>query len=123
MDNKYWTYHAATDTPTLDDAKAVNAIRHETTHIEWDKLTPGMKREIVRMSDTERVRAFLTITGRERAFYPGFAVEYTRWLIDTKYRAYLAGVPFVKVRGSEFIVTDWRAFTAYCQALALTPLA
>lgn len=44
----FWTYHAATETPTLATAIALGKIAATTTKEEWEKLTPGMKREIVR---------------------------------------------------------------------------
>jgi hypothetical protein len=44
----FWTYQAATPTPTLAEALAVKAIAPGTTEREWNQLTPGMKREIVR---------------------------------------------------------------------------
>lgn len=44
----FWTYKAASETPSLEDAIKVGAISSTTTEVEWNKLGPGMKREIVR---------------------------------------------------------------------------
>lgn len=44
----YWTYQAATATPTLAEAIEAGAIRPDTTEAAWLSLTPGMRREIVR---------------------------------------------------------------------------
>lgn len=43
-----WTYRAAGPTPSLAEALNLGAIHSGTTQDGWDKLTPGMKREIVR---------------------------------------------------------------------------
>lgn len=47
-DEGYWTYKAASETPSLADAVWVGAVKPETTLEEWYKLSPGMRREIVR---------------------------------------------------------------------------
>ena len=47
-DESYWTWKAATPTPTLDEAIWSGAIPANTTEKEWYKLSPGMRREIVR---------------------------------------------------------------------------
>ena len=47
-DEEYWTYKASTPTPTLEDAIWCGAINPHTTEVEWFKLSPGMRREIVR---------------------------------------------------------------------------
>lgn len=47
-DEWYWTYKAATPTPTLEQAKASGAVRSDMTDDAWHTLTPGMRREIVR---------------------------------------------------------------------------
>jgi hypothetical protein len=44
----FWMYEAASETPTLAEAIKAGAIAANTTEAEWNKLTPGMKREIVR---------------------------------------------------------------------------
>ena len=44
----FWSYQASTPTPSLEEAIQLKAINANTTQQEWDKLTPGMKREIVR---------------------------------------------------------------------------
>ena len=44
----FWSYQAATETPTLETAIAANAIRADTTQQQWEALSPGMRREIVR---------------------------------------------------------------------------
>lgn len=46
-DEYYWTYHAATPTPTLEQAKEIKAVRDDMTEKQWTSLTPGMRREIV----------------------------------------------------------------------------
>ena len=46
-DEWYWTYKAATPTPTLEQAKASGAVRSDMTEQAWHSLTPGMRREIV----------------------------------------------------------------------------
>lgn len=47
-DEWYWTYKAATKTPTHAEALALGAIRSDMTEEQWRSLTPGMRREIVR---------------------------------------------------------------------------
>lgn len=45
----FWSYHAATATPSYDDAIACGAISADRmTEESWQSLTPGMRREIVR---------------------------------------------------------------------------
>jgi hypothetical protein len=44
----FWTYQAATPTPSLHEAINAGAIAPSTTPEQWDALTPGMRREIVR---------------------------------------------------------------------------
>lgn len=44
----FWDYQAATETPTLQDAVLRGAISSKTTESQWAKLSPGMRREIVR---------------------------------------------------------------------------
>lgn len=44
----FWTYQSSTPVPSLEEAVELGAIAANTTQKEWDKLTPGMKREIVR---------------------------------------------------------------------------
>jgi hypothetical protein len=48
MPRTFWTYQAATPTPTLEQAIAAGAIAATTTPAQWAALTPGMRREIVR---------------------------------------------------------------------------
>lgn len=47
-DEKYWTYKGATPTPSLAEAVAAGAMSFDTTDEDWHKLSPGMRREIVR---------------------------------------------------------------------------
>lgn len=47
-DESYWIYKASSPTPSLLDAKWCGAIKPDTTEEEWYKLSPGMRREIVR---------------------------------------------------------------------------
>lgn len=44
----FWSYQAATETPSLEYAIAANAISANTTQQQWEALSPGMRREIVR---------------------------------------------------------------------------
>jgi hypothetical protein len=44
----YWTYQAATSTPTLAEAIEAGAVKPDTSEAAWNSLTPGMRREIVR---------------------------------------------------------------------------
>lgn len=44
----FWSYQADTETPSLEYAIAANAISANTTHQQWDALSPGMRREILR---------------------------------------------------------------------------
>ena len=44
----YWTYKAASPTPSYEEAIWFKAIHPNTTESEWNKLSPGMKREIFR---------------------------------------------------------------------------
>lgn len=48
MTSRYVPYKPSEPTPTLVEAVALKAISPSTTEAEWDKLTPGMKREVVR---------------------------------------------------------------------------
>ena len=48
-DEPYWTYRAATPTPSYTDAVHAGAVNPATmTEAGWQSLTPGMRREIVR---------------------------------------------------------------------------
>lgn len=47
-DEAYWEYKPSSPTPSLLDAKWCGAIKSDTTEEEWHKLSPGMRREIVR---------------------------------------------------------------------------
>jgi hypothetical protein len=44
----FWTYQPASETPTLDQAIAAGVISTCTKQSEWDQLSPGMKRAIMR---------------------------------------------------------------------------
>jgi hypothetical protein len=44
----FWSYQASTETPSLEKAIEIGAISARTTPQEWDRMSPGMKREIVR---------------------------------------------------------------------------
>lgn len=44
----FWSYQAATATPSLQAAIDVGAISATTTQAQWDAMSPGMRREIVR---------------------------------------------------------------------------
>ena len=47
-DESYWTYKAAKPTPSLEEAIACGAVGEQTTEEDWHKLSPGMRREVVR---------------------------------------------------------------------------
>lgn len=55
-DEAYWEYKASSSTPSLLDAKWIGAIKPETTEEEWYKLSPGMRREIVRARTRKKPR-------------------------------------------------------------------
>lgn len=44
----FWSYQAATATPSLQAAIDAGAISATTTQAQWDAMSPGMRREIVR---------------------------------------------------------------------------
>lgn len=44
----YWTYQPSEETPSLDEALKHKAIHPDTTEQDWGKMSPGMRREIVR---------------------------------------------------------------------------
>ena len=44
----FWTYQSSSETPSLTEAVSAGAIKKGTTEKEWDTLSPGMKREILR---------------------------------------------------------------------------
>jgi hypothetical protein len=44
----FWSYQASTKTPTLDAAIKARVIAPATTEAEWQSLSPGMRREIMR---------------------------------------------------------------------------
>jgi hypothetical protein len=44
----FWSYQTSEPTPSLEEAIALGAINAKTTQVEWDRLSPGFKREIVR---------------------------------------------------------------------------
>jgi hypothetical protein len=54
MTGRYTGWIPATETPTLAEAVAAGAIAAATTPEEWTKLTPGMRREIVRTAKAKR---------------------------------------------------------------------
>ena len=47
----YWT-HKSGPIPTVEEALALGAVKVDTTEDEWCKLSPGMRREIVRSKET-----------------------------------------------------------------------
>lgn len=46
----YWTYQSSDQTPALAEAIAAGAISADTTDQDWHKLSPGMRREILRQA-------------------------------------------------------------------------
>jgi hypothetical protein len=44
----FWSYQVEWETPSLEAAIAANAISANTTQQQWEALSPGMRREIVR---------------------------------------------------------------------------
>lgn len=48
MAKSFWMYEASEETPSLEKAISLKAIAPNTTQKEWDMLTPGMKRAIVK---------------------------------------------------------------------------
>ena len=44
----FWSYQAASETPTHAEAIELGAIDARMTEEGWQSLTPGMRREIVR---------------------------------------------------------------------------
>lgn len=52
---KYWTYKTG-PIPTVEEALALQAIKIGTTEIEWSKLSPGMRREIVRSAKNNTIK-------------------------------------------------------------------
>ncbi len=44
----FWTYQAGSETPNLETAISAGAISSDTTDTQWQALSPGMRREIVR---------------------------------------------------------------------------
>ena len=46
----FWSYQSSSPTPSLKDAVDAGAIHPKTTQQEWESLSPGMRREIVRSS-------------------------------------------------------------------------
>lgn len=55
-DESYWTYKAASPTPSVEEAIAAGAINATTTEAQWCKLTPGMRREVVRSHERRTVQ-------------------------------------------------------------------
>lgn len=47
-DEQYWIYKTSTPTPTWIEALWCRAINQNTTEQQWNSLSPGMRREIVR---------------------------------------------------------------------------
>jgi len=50
----FWTYKTDYPTPQLKYALQLGVISPETVIEEWDKLTPGFKREIIRSHIKEK---------------------------------------------------------------------
>lgn len=44
----FWSYQSSEETPSLATAIAIGAISAGTTDSQWQSITPGMRREIVR---------------------------------------------------------------------------
>jgi len=55
-DDSYWTYKAASPTPSVEEAIAAGAINATTTEAQWCKLSPGMRREVVRSHERRTVQ-------------------------------------------------------------------
>lgn len=53
MKKSFWTYQAATETPSLEQAIRAGAIAASTTQEQWEAMSPGMRREIVRSAKKE----------------------------------------------------------------------
>jgi hypothetical protein len=53
----FWTYQASTPTPTVAEAIKAGAVPGNTTQAEWEQLSPGMRRELLRgkRADDRRV--------------------------------------------------------------------
>jgi len=56
-DEDYWTYKAASKTPELEEAIKAKAIHPKTTEDDWAKLSPGMRREILRSAQRKGRKA------------------------------------------------------------------
>jgi hypothetical protein len=50
----FWSYQASSETPSLEEAIRIGAISPKTTQVEWDRLSPGFKREIVRSKNKNK---------------------------------------------------------------------
>lgn len=48
VSNRFWSYQPSGITPTLEAAIEIGAIANDTTLQQWEALSPGMRREIVR---------------------------------------------------------------------------
>lgn len=57
----FWSYKASGETPTLEAAIEIGAIPKDTTLQQWEALSPGMRREIVRSKEL-----FIPIGPRDR---------------------------------------------------------
>lgn len=44
----FWTYQSSTETPSLDEALKAGVIAPDTNLMQWESLSPGMRREICR---------------------------------------------------------------------------
>lgn len=44
----FWTYTPSTETPSLEEALKAGAIAPDTNLMQWESLSPGMRREICR---------------------------------------------------------------------------
>lgn len=51
----FWSYQAP-EPPTLSRAIALGAINASTSQAQWEALSPGMRREIVRSQERRAVR-------------------------------------------------------------------
>lgn len=54
--HSFFSYRASEQTPTLQEAIALGAIAPNTTQADWDTLSAGFKREIVRDKRKQTLR-------------------------------------------------------------------
>jgi hypothetical protein len=57
----YWTYQAG-DIPTYAEAVAIGAVAAGSSEAEWERLSPGYRREIVRSATRAALRRALMYT-------------------------------------------------------------